>query len=167
MFVRILFVVCFWALACFLLPQILFLPSLWVLDYFLLSWILFVVCFWVLACFFPAQILFLPSLWVLACFFSAQILFLLCFWVLDYFFLPQIPFLLYSYYLHLVYFLFMNCFTTLDSYDTLSLSIRNSKLSKFHFYLQFLENLMLRKINIGRRFSTKKPGNNLTLMDSS
>ena len=96
-----------------------------------------------------------------------QILFLLCFWVLDCFLLPQIFFLLCSYYLHLVYFLFMNCFTTLYSYDTLSLSIRNSKLSKLHFYLQFLENLMLSKINIGRRFSTKKPGNNLTLMDSS
>ena len=76
-------------------------------------------------------------------------------------------FFLCSYYLHLVYFLFMNCFTTLYSYDTLSLSIRNSKLSKLHFYLQFLENLMLSKINIGRRFFTKKPGNNLTLMDSS
>ena len=99
--------------------------------------------------------------------FLPQILFLLCFWVLDYFLLAQILFLLCSYYLHLVYFLFMNCFTTLDSYDTLSLSIRNSKLSKLHFYLQFLENLMLSKINIGRRFSTKKPGNNLTLMASS
>ena len=100
-------------------------------------------------------------------FLLSWILFVVCFWVLACFFPAQILFLLCSYYLHLVYFLFMNRFTTFYSYDTLSLSIRNSKLSKLHFYLQFLENLMLSKINIGRRFSTKKPGNNLTLMASS